>query len=135
MANGMLDAAWAPGLIGGHVGESAKDVKPGPTPARVPADKLIARYLVLFDRRQAGHYHGHPDTPEIKSALHGAMADIWRGLHEEDRVELAVALARKGAEPVTIEEVNELAKLVEGDALALRREAHKVAAAFVGGRR
>ena len=99
--------------------------------ARPPASLLIARYLQLRERHRAGHYNGHPDTPEIKSALCGAMADVWRGLGEADRLELAVALARKGAEPVSEAEAIVMAALVEGDALPMRREAHRVAAAFL----
>jgi hypothetical protein len=63
------------------------------------------------------------------------MADVWRGLGEADRLELAVALARKGAEPVSDAEAVVMAALVEGDALPMRREARKVAAAFLGGGR
>lgn len=105
------------------------------TQVKVPPALLIARYLQIRERHQAGHFHGHPDTAGIKAALVGAMADIWKGLSEADRLDLAVALARKAAQPVTIEEAAALAALVEGDSVSLRREAAKVAAAFLGGGR
>lgn len=104
-----------------------------PQQSRVPVENPVARYLDLQERHSVGSYNGHPDTPEIKSALVGAMANIWRRLGETDRFEIAVAMARKGRAPITIEEAAQLAALVDGDALRLRREAKVVAKVFVRG--
>lgn len=95
--------------------------------ARMPPGLLVGRYHVLRKHLTDGVTLKTPHTPEIKSAIVGALSNIWNALSAPDRAELAVTLARMGAEPVTIEEAAELAALVEGDALALRREARSVA--------
>lgn len=99
---------------------------------RVPPGLLVGRYHVLRKHLTDGVTLRTPHTPEIKSALVGALSNIWNALSASDHAELALALARMGAEPVTIEEAVEFSKLVEGDALALRREAKAVAKMVVG---